>query len=203
MKGERLNMALADKLNQVKSEETPIYQVQKEQSLKELESLLTETNELNKLMQSYIRVQLNEDTMKKVTVESELESMKKTSQEIQGKMVLILQKLENTQKTYADNLLQAMATGKTEMTRNNQEVLNRMSQIERTLKESSNEMERSLQNSLSEVKREVGTYLAKAKKETLIYFWLDALKYGLSTSVVFIPLFLLIKYLLGLLGIQL
>ncbi|NLM05291.1 MAG: hypothetical protein GX214_09755 [Clostridiales bacterium] len=96
-----------------------------------------------------------------------------------------------------------MATGKTEMTKNNQEVLTRMSQIERTLKTSTEEMERKLQNSLSEVKREVGTYLAKAKKETLIYFWLDALKYGLSTSVVFIPLFLLIKYLLGLLGIQL
>lgn len=42
-------MALADKLkeNQVKGEETPIYQIPREQNLKELESLLKETNELN------------------------------------------------------------------------------------------------------------------------------------------------------------
>ena len=49
MKGEQLKMSLADKLkeNQVKNEETPIYQIEKEQNLKELERLMKETNELN------------------------------------------------------------------------------------------------------------------------------------------------------------
>ena len=68
-------MALADKLKeQTESESVP---VTKQESNQELKALMEQTTELNKLMQSYIRVHLNEDTMKKLTVESELESVKR------------------------------------------------------------------------------------------------------------------------------
>ena len=168
----------------------------------ELMVLMKETSDLNKLMQSYIRVHLNEDTMKKVTMESELESMKETSREIQGEMVSILEKLENTQKTYAGKLHQLMENGKTEIQANNQKTLTRMSEIEKTLKVSLDEMNGSMEKSLSELEQRTSTLIGDARKGLLINYWADVVKYGLGTALFVVPVYMLTRFVLGLLGIE-
>ncbi|WP_020006276.1 hypothetical protein [Salinicoccus albus] len=43
---------------------------------------MNETQELNRLMTSYIRVQMNEDSAKDLTVQSQLEQIRKNSNQI-------------------------------------------------------------------------------------------------------------------------
>jgi hypothetical protein len=71
-------MSLKEKLNVVKSEETPTYQISQEQNMKELEELMKETNELNGLMKSYIRVHMDKDGTSQMTIDHELSKIRKT-----------------------------------------------------------------------------------------------------------------------------
>ena len=83
-------MSVKEKLNLVKSEEPPTYQVPQESRLKELEQLMRETTELNGLMKSYIRVHMDKDGTSQMTIDHELSKIRKTSQDVQDKMISIL-----------------------------------------------------------------------------------------------------------------
>src|SRR5699024_9437171 len=107
MKWRGYNVALKDKLEQ-------------EQSLSEL---LNETQELNRLMTSYIRVQMNED-----------------------------------------------------MNRN-------MGKIESNT-----------ENLINEAMKETKTLVSKAKKGAMAAYWGDAFKYGLATSVIAVPIILVVEW---------
>jgi len=45
--------------------------------------------------------------------------------------------------------------------------------------------------------------LDKARKGVIINYWLDVAKYGLGTAIFVIPIYLLIKLILGLFGVEL
>src|SRR5699024_4350362 len=60
----------------------------------ELERTLNETQELNRLMTSYIRVQMNEDSAKDLTVQNQLEQIRENSNQIISNMESILTRQE-------------------------------------------------------------------------------------------------------------
>jgi DNA anti-recombination protein RmuC len=148
-------------------------------------------------MKSYIKVHLDEDTVKRVTLGEQLESLTSTSNEIQQKMISILRKLEMSQEDYVKTLTYHMENGKNQMVDSNREVLSRMNKIERNLEKSTKSMEDTLKNRLDILKQEVRDTLFKARKQTLINHWIDALKYGLSTAICIVPVYFAIKSIFG------
>src|SRR5690606_12712065 len=135
-------MRLKDKLNEVKSEEAPIYQTQPLPNSNELETLMKETNELNTLMKSYIRVHMDKDGTSQMTLDNELSKITKVSQDVQQQMISILKALENTQRNYGNQLLQHLETGTSEMAANNETTVKKMSEIEGMLSNGMSQMNR-------------------------------------------------------------
>ncbi|GAA3316283.1 hypothetical protein GCM10020331_012940 [Ectobacillus funiculus] len=83
-------MALVDKLNQVKSEESPNYQVPLEkenekviQLVKELQRNLEDNQKLMDILKGYVSVQMDKQAVAKVTMEQELAQIKGTSETVQ------------------------------------------------------------------------------------------------------------------------
>ena len=95
-----------------------------------------------------------------------------------------------------------MENGKTEIQENNQKTLTRMSEIEKTLKVSMDEMNGNMAKSLNELEQKTLTLVGKARKGVLINYWLDVVKYGLGTALFVVPVYMLIKFILGLFGIE-
>lgn len=200
-------MALIDKLKEkqevVKTEETSFYQVEREQKFKELEALMKETKELNGLMKAYIQVHMDKDGTSQMTIDHELRKIKMTSQEVQEKMVSILTRLEDTQKDYANQLLNHMANGRNEMSNNNQKTLQKMSEIEEMLNRSMSEMSKKMNQNMNEIENRTSGLIAKVRKNVLFNYWLDVAKYGLGTAIFVVPLFYLVRFIFSLFGVEL
>ena len=195
-------MSLKEKLNVVKSEETPKYQVPQDTRLEELKQLMRETTELNGLMKSYIRVHMDKDGTSQMTIDHELSKIRKTSQDVQDKMTSILTKLDSTQRDYANQLLNHMGNGKKEMSANNQQTLQKMSEIEGMLSSSMKEMTNKMNENMNGLESRAMKLISNVKKGAMVSYWLDALKYGLGTAVCVVPLYLVIKFLFSLFGWQ-
>lgn len=116
-------MSLKEKLKLIESEEQQT----------ELAQLLKETRELNNLMRSYIGVQMDRETVSRITVDKELTEIRDTSEKVQAEMISVLAKQEKMLMTYGQTLLKILAVGEKEMKKNNQEIITRLNEIEKTL----------------------------------------------------------------------
>ena len=92
-------MSLLEKVNQEKKER---------QNQASLPELLEETNELNKLMKSYITVQMDREGVKSQNLTKELQAIEKISEKTQEEMLLIMKRQEtqsHNQREQMRNLL--------------------------------------------------------------------------------------------------
>lgn len=195
-------MSLKDKLNEVKSEEAPIYQTQPLPNSNELEKLMKETNELNALMKSYIRVHMDKDGTSQLTLDNELAKITKVSQDVQEKMISILKALENTQRDYGNQLLQHLETGKSEMAENNEKTVQKMGEIESMLSNGMSQMNRRMNENMNDLEKRSAAMVQNVRKGALLNYWSDVAKYGLGTAVFIVPVYLVIKFLFSLMGVE-
>lgn len=195
-------MSLKDKLNEVKSEEAPVYQTQPLPNSNELEKLMKETNELNTLMKSYIRVHMDKDGTSQMTLDNELAKITKVSQDVQQQMISILKALESTQRDYGNQLLQHLETGTSEMAANNETTVQKMSEIEGMLSNGMSQMNRRMNENMDDLEKRSKTMVQNVRKGALLNYWSDVAKYGLGTAVFIVPVYLVIKFLFSLMGVE-
>lgn len=195
-------MSLKDKLNEVKSEEAPIYQTQPLPNSNELEKLMKETNELNTLMKSYIRVHMDKDGTSQMTLDNELAKITKVSQDVQQQMISILKALESTQRDYGNQLLQHLETGKSEMAANNETTVQKMGEIEGMLDNSMSQLNRRMNENMKDLEKKSATLAQSVRKSALLSYWSDVAKYGLGTAVFIVPVYLGVKFLFSLMGVE-
>lgn len=195
-------MSLKDKLNEVKSEEAPVYQTQPLPNSNELEKLMKETNELNALMKSYIRVHMDKDGTSQLTLDNELAKITKVSQDVQEQMISILKALESTQRDYGNQLLQHLGTGKSEMVANNEKTVQKMGEIESMLSNGMSQMNRRMNENMNDLEKRSAAMVQNVRKGALLNYWSDVAKYGLGTAVFIVPVYLGIKFLFSLMGVE-
>src|SRR5699024_655303 len=189
MKWRGYNVALKDKLEQ-------------EQSLSEL---LNETKELNRLMTSYIRVQMNEDSAKDLTVQNQLEQIRENSNQIISNMESILNRQEQLVAKSKEALQEVLTNGQEQLQENNSKTIEKLSELEKSNKRKLSSMnedmnrnmgkiESNTENLINEAMKETKTLVSKAKKGAMAAYWGDAFKYGLATSVIAVPIILVVEW---------
>src|SRR5699024_871444 len=191
MKWRGYNVALKDKLEQ-------------EQSLSEL---LNETQELNRLMTSYIRVQMNEDSAKDLTVQNQLEQIRENSNQIISNMESILNRQEQLVVKSKEALQGVLTNGQQQLQENNRKTIEKLSELEKSnqrklssmneeMNQNMNRIESNTKSLVNEAKEESRVLVSKAKKGAMAAYWGDAFKYGLATSVIAVPIILVIEWFL-------
>src|SRR5690625_5435759 len=96
-------MSLQDKLNENRS----------------MSELFQETRELNELMKSYIRVHMNEEMAKEVTIHNQLNQIQSKSDKVMRNMQSILNEQEKMLKENTEVLQEILIDGHEEIQRNN------------------------------------------------------------------------------------
>ena len=69
--------------------------LEKEKDQEELKTLIAETKELNDLMRSYIKVQMDRDSINHQSVLKEIQAIEESSKQAQNQMISILEKQKN------------------------------------------------------------------------------------------------------------
>src|SRR5699024_1742056 len=178
MKWRGYNVALKDKLEQ-------------EQSLSEL---LNETKELNRLMTSYIRVQMNEDSAKDLTVQNQLEQIRENSNQIISNMESILNRQEQLVAKSKEALQEVLTNGQKQLKENNSKTIEKLSELEKSnrrklssmnedMNRNMSKMESSTKSLVDDTKSEMKDLASNTHKSVLVSNWLDALKYGGTGAV--------------------
>ena len=182
-------MALNDKLEQNRS----------------MDELLKETKELNELMRSYIRVQMNEDGATSLSVDHHLEKIRTTSVKVHQQMESMLQKQEKMLSANDEHLRSVLSTGEDTIEKNNHRTLakldeldrniqNRLNALNNEIRTSTNDMQSGLNKIVSNAQNDSRDLVAKAKKGAMASYWGDAFKYGLATSGIAVPLLLISQW---------
>src|SRR5690625_1746068 len=151
--------------------------LQEEQNLSEL---LKETQELNKDMTAYIRIQMKEETVKDLTIESQLERIRTSSNDIIMNMQSILKKQEKLIEQSNEALRKVLTDGHNQIQENNKQTLEKMSQLESSsinqlksmseeISNSTNKMQSNLNQVVNEAKKESKDIVSHAKKEGNYY----------------------------------
>src|SRR5699024_354557 len=140
-------MSLQDKLNENRN----------------MSELFQETKELNELMKSYIRVHMNEEMAKEVTIHNQLNQNKEKSD-----------KNKRIEKTN-NKTVKAVQ----EMQKSNVEELN---QINNEISTSMTNIKRNLNETVKKAEQETRDLVSNAKHGALVTNIIDALKYGAATS---------------------
>src|SRR5699024_12876491 len=105
-------MALANKLQEEKS----------------MSELLEETKELNQLMTSYIRVQMNEETAKDLTIQSQLDQIRENSNEVIQNMQSIMDRQEQIIDKNNKAMQEDLNDGQKQKQENNNQTINKLSE---------------------------------------------------------------------------
>ena len=171
-------MALKDKLEQDKS----------------MSELLNETKELNQLMTSYIRVHMNEDTAKDLTIENQLERIRSNSDQILNQMTSILNRQSKLLDKNSNDLRQVLTDGQKMMQENNSQTIEKLMELEtsnHTKLTSMNEemnkhmsrIENSTKSLVTDTRSEMEELVSSTRKNAILSNWIDALKYGGTGAV--------------------
>src|SRR5699024_5606253 len=191
-------MSLQDKLNENRS----------------MSELFQETKKLNELMTSYIRVQMNEEMAKEVTIHKQLEQIQEKSSEVMSNMQSVLTKQEEMLNENEETLRAILIDGHDQIQKNNNKTIRALEEIQKTNSRQLNEMNSEITSSISNMeskntkivkkanqettdlvskaKKEVNKLVGNAKHDALITNTIDALKYGAATSVITVPILYLL-----------
>src|SRR5699024_933262 len=176
-------MSLQDKLNENRS----------------MSELFQETKELNELMTSYIRVHMNEEMAKEVTIHNQLNQIQEQSDKVMNNMQSILNKQENLLKQSEENLREILTHGHEEMQRNNSRTVRAVQELQESneadlnkinseIKSSVGNMKNNLNSVVKQAKKETTDLVSRAKHDAFIANWIDAIKYGAATSAITVPI---------------
>jgi ElaB/YqjD/DUF883 family membrane-anchored ribosome-binding protein len=179
-------VALNDKLEQNKS----------------MEELLKETRELNELMRSYIRVQMNEDGATSLSVDHHLEKIRAVSVKVHQQMESTLQKQGNMLNENDKHLRSLLSNAEDVIGKNNHRTLDKLDELDQNsqsrldtinnkIRTSTNEMQKELNKVVKDAQQDSRDLVSKAKKGAMASYWGDAVKYGLATSGITVPLLLI------------
>lgn len=186
-------MALQDKLNENRN----------------MSELFQETKELNKTMTSYIRVHLNEEMAKDLTIQKELEQIQQKSSEVMKSMQSVLNKQEQTLSKSEETLRAILIDGHEQIQENNHKTIQVLQEIQETNNSQLQNMNSEIMSNMNKMGKEHERIVTKANQETtdlvsktekkldklvgnakhgaLVTNIVDAFKYGLATSVITIP----------------
>src|SRR5699024_10654647 len=175
-------MSLQDKLNENRN----------------MSELFQETKELNELMKSYIRVHMNEEMAKEVTIHNQLNQIQEKSDKFLGNMQSILNTQGKMLEENAENLQAILINGHEEMERSNNKTVKAVQEMKKSKVEKLNKKNNEIRRTMTNIKRNLNETVKKAEQETrdlvsnakhgaLVTNIIDALKYGAATSAITIP----------------
>src|SRR5690625_4320659 len=175
-------MSLQDKLNENRN----------------MSELFQETKELNELMKSYIRVHMNEEMAKEVTIHNQLNQIQSQSHKRLSNMKSIVNKKETMLQENAENVQAILINGQEEMEKSNNKAVKSVQEMQKSNVEELNQINNEISTSMTNIKRNLNETVKKAEQETrdlvsnakhgaLVTNIIDALKYGAATSAITIP----------------
>src|SRR5699024_3782820 len=152
----------------------------------------------NELMKSYIRVHMNEETAKEVTIHNQLNQIQSISDKVMSNMQTILNKQETMLQENAENLQAILIDGHEEKEKSNNKTVKAVQEMQISNVEELNQINNELSTSMTNIKRNLNETVKKAEQETrdlvsnakhgaLVTNIVDALKYGAATSAITIP----------------
>src|SRR5699024_3710496 len=180
-------MSLQDKLNENRN----------------MSELFQETRELNELMKSYIRVHMNEEMAKEVTIHNQLNKIQSKSDKVMRNMQSILNEQEKKLKENNEDLQEILIDGHEEIQKNNNRTIQALGKQQKTnnaqledIDEENKTSTRNTQNNLNSVvkkaRQETTDLVSSEKHGALVTNIIDALKYGAATSVITVPILYLL-----------
>src|SRR5699024_4948538 len=180
-------MSLQDKLNENRN----------------MSELFQETKELNELMKSYIRVHMNEEMAKEVTIHNQLNQIQSQSDKVISNMQSIVNKQETMLQENAENLQAILINGNEKKEKSNNKTVKAVQEMQKSNVEELNQINNEISTSMTNIKRNLNETVKKAEQETrdlvsnakhgaLVTNIIDALKYGAATSAITIPVLYLL-----------
>src|SRR5699024_3466389 len=143
-------MSLQDKLNENRN----------------MSELFQETTELNELMKSYIRVHMNEEMAKEVTIHNQLNQIQEKSDKVMSNMQSIL----NTQGTMveenAEHMQAILTNGHEETEKSNAKTVKAAQAMPKSNVEELNQINSEISTSRTNIKRNPNETVKKAEQET-------------------------------------
>src|SRR5699024_7693291 len=175
-------MSLQDKLNENRS----------------MSELFQETKELNELMKSYIRVHMNEEMAKEVTIHNQLNQIQSQSDKVMSNMQSILNTQGKMMKENDKNFQAILINGQDEIDKSNNKTVKAVQEMKVSNVEELNRINNEISTSMMNVRNNLNEVVNEAKSETrdlvsnakhgaLVTNIIDALKYGAATSAITIP----------------
>src|SRR5699024_3675137 len=160
--------------------------------------LCQETQELNELMKSYIRVHMNEEMAKEVTIHNQLNQIQEKSDKVMSNMQTIVNTQGKMLQENAENLQAILINGQEEIDKSNNKTVKAVQEMKvsnvEELNRINNENSTSMMNErnnlnevVNEAKSETRDLVSNAKHGALVTNIIDALKYGAATSAITIP----------------
>src|SRR5699024_9553040 len=182
MKGRGQNMSLQDKLNENRN----------------MSELFQETKELNELMKSYIRVHMNEEMAKEVTIHNQLNQIQEKSDKVMSNMQSILNTQGKMLEENAENLQAILINGHKEMEKSNNKTVKAVQEMQKSNVEELNQIKNEKSTRMTNIMRNINEAMKKTEQETrdlvcnakhgaLLTNIIGALKYGAATSRITIP----------------
>src|SRR5699024_2584569 len=175
-------MSLQDKLNENRN----------------MSELFQETKELNELMKSYIRVHMNEEMAKEVTIHNQLNQIQEKSDKVRSNRQSILNTQGTTIEENAENLQAILIHGHVEMEKSNNKTVKAVQEMQKSNVEELNQINNEISTSMTNIKRNLNETVKKAEQETrdlvsnakheaLVTNIIDYFKNGATRSAITIP----------------
>ncbi|CUB45288.1 hypothetical protein [Bacillus cereus] len=184
------------------------------QLIQELQNKIDKNQEMLDLLKGYINVLLDRNTGIKILTDEKLLNMQETSEMVHKDMFTILERQEALLNEHKKVLLKVLENGKNEMYNNNQQVVESLQQIQLDLQEQmkniSNYTDAKIDNiyqksldSLGQLEANSVHFITKIQKRERSIFWIDAMKLGFCTTLIIIPTYVLLRFLLSFLDVDL
>src|SRR5699024_33753 len=175
-------MSLQDKLNENRN----------------MSELFQETKELNELMKSYIRVHMNKEMAKEVTIHNQLNQIQEKSDKVTTNKQSILNTQGEMLEENADNLKAIVINGHEEMEKSNNTAVKAVQEMQKSNVEELNQIHNEISTGMTNIKRNLNETVKKVEQESrdlvsnakhgaLETNIIHALKYGAATSAITIP----------------
>src|SRR5699024_3154202 len=143
-------MSLQDKLNENRN----------------MSELFQETKELNELMKSYIRVDMNEEIAKEITIDNQLNKIQEKSEKVKSNIQSNLNTQGKMLEENAENLQAIFINGHEEMEESNNKTVKAVQEMQKSNVEELNQINNEISTSMTNRKRNHNEAVKKADQET-------------------------------------
>src|SRR5699024_1763321 len=149
-------------------------------------------------MKSYIRVHMNEEMAKEVTIHNQLNQIQEKSDKVMSNMQSILNTQGKMLEENAENLQAILINGHEEMKKSNNKTVKAVQEMQKSNIDEMNKINNEISTTINNIKSKLNETVNKAEQETrylvsntkhgaLLTNIINALKYGAATSAITIP----------------